>query len=106
MSAESKPEASSSGSSSGGGKLVMILTLVNLVATLGMVAILFISFQKDRKKPTVEDISTENHAAADAHGEKAADGHGAKSDGHGGGHGGASKTAKKGAESGKMLALE
>ncbi len=83
--AEEKTESagSSGGASSGGGssKLVLILTGVNLLATLGMVAILFISFKKDSSHSTVDDIS----ADAGAHGEAAAGGeHGeAKKDEHG-----------------------
>ena len=127
MSADAKHDSSSSGSGSGGGnKLVMILTLVNLVAVVAMMAILFISFQKDRKKPSVDDITAEAHAGADAHGgghgEKAADAHGGGAhgggdahgggggehgggDAHGGGHGD-TKASKKGGDSTKMMALE
>jgi flagellar protein FliL len=104
MSAESKTDSSSSGSASGGGnKLVMILTLVNLVVVMAMAGILFVSFQKDRKQPTVGDISADTHAAADAGGDHGG-GHGAKpADAHGGGHGGGSTKKNGGSE---MLALD
>src|SRR5690349_9987971 len=80
--AEEKSEsASSSSGSSGGGssKIVLILTGVNVVATIAMIAILFVSFQKDKKTPAVEDIAA--HSATE--------GHEAKKEGeeHGGGHG-------------------
>ncbi|MBC7690445.1 MAG: flagellar basal body-associated FliL family protein [Methylotenera sp.] len=117
MSADAKHDSSSSGSGSGGGnKLVMILTLVNLVAVVAMMAILFISFQKDRKKPSVDDITAETHASADAHGggHGAPDAHGGGGHGaaeaHGGGdaHGGGGHgdAKKKGGDSSKMMALE
>ncbi|MGZ3687733.1 MAG: flagellar basal body-associated FliL family protein [Bdellovibrionota bacterium] len=52
------PAASLGGApAGGGGKLVPILTIVNLLATMGMAAILFVSFKHDQAKPTVEDIS-------------------------------------------------
>ena len=79
--------AASGGSSGGGSKLGLILTAVNLLATLGMVAILFISFQHDKKKPSVEDINP-NAApkAEEAKGEKGG--------------------AKKSADYGKMVTLD
>lgn len=108
MSAEEKADAggSKSDSGSGGGKLVMILTIVNLLATLGMVAVLFISFQKDKTKPSVEDIAA--HSPEEGHGEggekkEGGDGHGG---GHGDGHGGGKEPAKKSVEFGKMVTLD
>lgn len=105
MSAEAKaetPSASASSSGGGGSKLVMILTLVNLVVCLGMGAVLFIAFKNEKNKPQVSDIeagaAVEEHADA-AHGEKKADAHGAPAAGHG--------DAKKAASDfGKMMQLE
>jgi flagellar basal body-associated protein FliL len=87
-----------------GSKLVLILTGVNLLATIGMVAILFISFKKESSNPSVDDIAAHGD---DAHGEKAAGGgHGeAKKDEHGNpipGGGGAAKPS----HFGRMVTLE
>ncbi len=110
MSAEAKAESSapaSSPSGGGGNKLVTILTIVNLLVCVGMGALLFVSFNKEKNKPAVSDIDAESEApveehaaAADAqgaggHGEKKADAHG------GGGHG-----EKKAPGLGTMLQLE
>ena len=54
---EAAPAAAAVHRGGGGSKLALILTAVNFVATLAMVAILFISFQRDKKKPSVEDIA-------------------------------------------------
>lgn len=108
--AEEKSEAGGAGSAAsggGGGKLLPILVGVNLLATVGMIAILFISFQKERKHTSIEDIAA--HPAA--HGEPAAGGHGgaeAKDAGHGkaGDHGGKEGDKKKAVDFGKMVTLE
>jgi len=100
---EEKTEAASGGSggsAGGGSKLTMILTGVNLLATLSMVAILFISFQKDRKKPSVDDISAKDTAEAkdakgkEGEGEKGKEGKGKEGD------------KKKSADYGKMVTLD
>jgi flagellar FliL protein len=100
---EEKTEAASGGSggsAGGGSKLTMILTGVNLLATLAMVAILFISFQKDRKKPSVDDISAKDTAEAkdakgkEGEGEKGKEGKGKEGD------------KKKSADYGKMVTLD
>jgi flagellar FliL protein len=101
--AEEKSEASSpsSGASGGGGsKLVLILSAVNTLAVLGMVAILFISFQKDKKKPSVADISTADAPAEAAKGEKGKEG------AEGKGEKGKEGDKKKAADYGKMVTLE
>ena len=104
--AESHAAASSSGGGGGGSnKLVMILGAVNLVLTLGIVGVLVVSFQRDRKAAQVADISAE-----EPHAEKAEGGHGG-GEGHGGeGHGeghGEGGGAKKGSLNfGKMIPLE
>jgi flagellar basal body-associated protein FliL len=100
---EEKTEAApggSAGASGGGSKLTLILTGVNLLATLAMVAILFISFQKDRKKPSIDDISTKDTADAkdakgkEGEGEKGKEGKGKEGD------------KKKNADYGKMVTLD
>lgn len=79
----------------GPGKLVLILTAVNVIATLAMGGVLFISFRKEQHKAQVEDITL-----AEGGGEAGAEG--------GGGHGGEGKgpAKKKNADFGKMIALD
>jgi flagellar basal body-associated protein FliL len=100
---EEKTEAApsgSGGSAGGGSKLTLILTGVNLLATLAMVAILFISFQKDRKKPSIDDIS-----AKDA--PEAKDAKGKEGEGKEGKEGkGKEGDKKKNADYGKMVTLD
>lgn len=100
--AEEKTEApAASGSAPGGGgsKLVLALVAVNILVTLGMVAVLFISFQHEKTKPSVEDMVTHEggHEAGNEHGKAAGDGgHAAPAkDGH-----------KRSIEFGKMVTLE
>ncbi len=102
---EAAPESAPSGG--GGNKLVLILTLVNLLVVAGMVAILFMSFKKESAHPKVEDIAAgEAHGGAQgakAEGGKEGGAHGEKS--AEGGHGGGDK--KKGsADYGKMIPLD
>src|SRR4051812_22511256 len=93
------PTPSSEPSSSGGGsgKLVLIASLVNMVATLGIVVVLVMANQKDKSQPTVDDIvkgQAKGHGGG-GHGDAKAEhgggeGHGAEAHGggeHGGGHG-------------------
>ena len=89
-------------SGGGGSKLVLILTGVNVVVTLGMIGILFMSFQKEKNAPKVGDIAAQ---AAGEHGEagKAEGGHGGAAGEHGGG---GEKPAKKPGDFGKMVTLE
>lgn len=101
MSAEQKEETSSGSAPASGGssKLVMIASLVNMVATIGIVGVLMMSHQKEKAKPSVEDIVA---GQAGAHGE-AKGGHGeAKKDDHGGGAKGADAVT----DSGKIVPLE
>jgi len=93
---------SSVGGGGGGNKIVLILSLVNLLVTLGMVGILYISFQRDKIKPSVEDITT--RASAEGEGEKTKGKEEEK--GHGGGHGGKEAEKKKPLNFGKMVTLE
>jgi flagellar FliL protein len=96
---ESAP--SSSGASGGGGsKLVLILSAVNTLAVLGMVAILFISFQKEKKKPSIGDISTADAPSDSAKGEKGGEGKGKE------GEKGKEGDKKKSADYGKMVTLD
>lgn len=89
--------------SGGGSKLVMILTLVNLIACIGIGGVLFISHKKQNTQPQMSDIQ-----ASGEHGEEAADAHGAKKDEHGApaaeGHGGA--PAKKASSDARTIPLE
>lgn len=97
----------SSGGSSGGSKLVPILTIVNLVATLAMIGVVVFTFQKEKTQPSVDDIVAEDagHGEA-AHGD-AAHGEAKKDDGHGGGHGVAhGGAAAKDPNVGRMVTLE
>jgi flagellar FliL protein len=94
------------GSGGGGSKIVLILSLVNLVATLGMVALLFISFQKE-KHASVEDLAVK--AASEGEGEKPKEGEKkgeSKGEGKEGGHEGKEGEKKKSANFGKMVTLE
>lgn len=121
--AEAAPaEAAAPAPAAGGGnKLVLILTLVNMLATLGMVGVLFISFQKDKKPPAVTDIvaNEEGHGGGhgDAHGSGhgsgegsgQGSGHGSAAEGHGDAHGsghGSAEAPKLNRDFGKMITLE
>jgi len=85
--------ASSGGSGGGSSKLPLILTAVNTLVTLAMVAILFVSFQHEKKKPQLSDINPNAQAAAaGAQGEGAKDGKDAQK--------------KSTADYGKMVTLE
>ena len=77
-----------------GGNLVMILCAVNIVITLAMVAVLFISFQREKLHQTAEDIAL-----------RASDGEG-KEKGHGEGKEGDRKEERKSVELGKMINLD
>ena len=92
-SSEAAPETTSS-SGGGNNKLVLIMTLVNSVATIAIVVLLFISYQKEKSHPGIEDIVE--------HGES----HEEKADAQGGGgeHGVVAKTG--GREFGKIIPLE
>lgn len=95
------PEASAP-AAGGGNKLVMILSLVNIVATLAILGLLFVSFQKEKSATSVADIdpAAGEHAAADAKGGE----HG----GGGGGEHGAAAGKKDDASGrfGKMVTLD
>ena len=88
-------ESASAPSGGGGSKLVLILTGLNIVATLGMIGILFLSLQKERKTTSIEDIAVKGSDHGD--GKK-------EGDAHGGGHD--KKEEKKHVEFGKMVTLD
>ena len=62
-------------SSGGGSKLPAILAIVNILFTLGIGAVVFIQFQKDKHRESVSDISTEGEKTAES-GEAKAGEHG------------------------------
>jgi flagellar protein FliL len=98
MAADEKAEniSTTAGSPSGGNRTVMILTVVNLLATIGMVAVLFVSFQRDKKNARIEDLSVAAKTETKtADGAKSAEATGNKEN-----------SAKKAVESGKMVTLE
>jgi flagellar FliL protein len=84
------------------GNLVMILSSANIVVTLGIVAVLFISFQQDKSRQTAEDIALR---ASDGDSKEKEHGDG-KEKGHGEGKEGEKKDQKKNTESGKMINLD
>lgn len=88
--------SSSAGEGGGGSKLVLILTGVNLLVTIAMVAILFVSYHRDKSRASVEDITLRGpEAASSEHGEAGKEGEG---------HSPAKK--KKTLDTGKMLTLD
>jgi flagellar basal body-associated protein FliL len=106
MSEEAKkpePAAESGSAPDKTGKLGMILSLVNLIFIIGIGAVVFIQFQKDKKRESVADIqvSEEAHGGGEHGGGEHGGGHEEKAEGgHGGGeHGGGehgAPAAKKG----------
>lgn len=83
--------------SGSGNPLVLVLSLVNLLVTLGILGILFVSFQKEKHHPSVEDIAAQ---ASNASGE----GEGEKSKGKEGE--GKEQDKKKPVDYGRMITLE
>lgn len=75
MAAEEQKETTKKESDASGGKLPLLLTVVNLIVTLGIGAVVFISFQKEKKAEKITDI-TLSEGAVDGHGEGAAGGGG------------------------------
>lgn len=93
--ADAAPEAAAP--AGGGSKIAVILTIVNLLVTVGIGAVVFIQFQKDKHHESVSDISTEAEHGGGGGGE-----HGG---GGGGEHGEAAATSKKSSET-KIVTLE
>jgi len=92
----SESEAAPAPPAGGGSKLGVILGLVQLLVTLGIGAVVFISFQKEKHRESVADIAPEEkpgeakpaggeHGEAPKEGEKPAEG--AKAEGGHGEHG-------------------
>lgn len=97
---DEKQEAQATASQSGGGgagKFVPILTIVNLLATLGIVGMLAVSFQKQKTHVGLEDLEAGDHGDEGGHGTPTA----AQGEGHGGAGG-----KKSSVTYGKMLALD
>lgn len=68
-----KAESADGAPAGGGSKITVILTVLNLLITLGIGAVVFLQFQKDKHSESVSDIAPEGE-----HGAAAADGgHGA-----------------------------
>jgi flagellar basal body-associated protein FliL len=89
-------------SSGGGSKLGLVISLINLVLVLGIGAVVFMQFQKDKHRELVSDIDTSAEAHGDAPADGKAEGHGkeaGKAEGHGeasaDGHGAAGAAASK-----------
>jgi flagellar basal body-associated protein FliL len=111
-----KTDAAPAPAEGGGSKLTMIVTLLNLLITVGIGAVVFIQFQKDKHKELVTDISAEPEAKDDAkkgeekggeHGEaaKPAEGeHGGEAKKEGGEHG--AEAAKPNPNAAKIVTLE
>jgi flagellar FliL protein len=104
--AEKKDEAAAAGG--GPNKLVLILTGVNVLATIGMIAFMFVTFKKEKTQPQVGDIVADASHGESEGGEKAAGGgeHGAPAAGGEKGAAGAAAGAHGGPSFGKMLTLE
>lgn len=104
---EGQPEAHAT-PSNGTNKLVMIASLVNMVATIGVIAVLLLSLQKEKSKPSVEDIVS-GHGEK-GHGGEHGGGHGEAKEGHGegGGHGDAKGEHGGGtvSDAGKIIPLD
>jgi len=91
----------------GPNKLVMILTIVNVVVSLGMVGVLFMSYQRELKMAKIDDITLQEQAGG-GEGHGGGDAHGGGGDAHGGGgHGGGKEAQKKKiGDHGQMIGLD
>ena len=49
----------------GGSKLVLILTLVNVLVSLGIAGFIFVSFKKEQAKPSIDDVVLEEGESAE-----------------------------------------
>lgn len=116
--AEEKAAESGGGTGAGGGsKIVVITSLVNMVATLGMVAVLLLAHQKEKSAPTLDDVvkgqAAKGEGGEGGHGDaKAGHGEGGGGEGHGEGHGEGGGHGAEGAggpaagDAGVILALD
>jgi flagellar basal body-associated protein FliL len=94
---ESPPD--SGGGSDKAGKLGLILSVLNLVLVIGIGAVVFLQFQKEKHRESVSDIQPHAEGEHGAGGEHAAGGeHGSAAESKGGDHGGehGASAAKKG----------
>ncbi|MCM2324362.1 MAG: flagellar basal body-associated FliL family protein [Oligoflexia bacterium] len=85
--------------SGGGGKLPLILAVVNTLATLAMIGILLVSFQREKKSSSIEDLAAHSGAAEGQENSE-------EKSGEKGAEGGKEGAPKKAAEFGKMVTLE
>lgn len=92
---ENKDVAASAPPESGGGgsKLALIISIINLLLVLGIGAVVFLQFQKDKHKESVADIDPH----ADAHEAGAAEGKEGEKDAHGAAEGAKDAHGKDGA---------
>lgn len=77
--AEEQGEAGAASAPSGGGggsKIGLIISVLNLLLTVGVIAVLFQSLQKEKEKASVEDIAAEQGTAPTAEGEEGKEGEG------------------------------
>jgi flagellar FliL protein len=98
----------SSGNSSSSSPIILILSVVNLLITLGVAVVVFISFQKEKHRPSVEDIVAKGSSEG-ADKSKGKEGEEKEGEAKGGeGKEGEGKTAekKKFSDYGKMITLE
>lgn len=107
MSEEGEKVESTAGAPAGGGsggpnKLVLVLTLVNTLVTVGIIAILIVTLKQQKAAPNVGDIKTQEEAKGKAEAKTEA------KPAEGGEHGAeAAKTeAKPPADYGKMVTLD
>ena len=94
-----------------GSKLPALLAILNLLLTIGIGAIVFIQFKKDKNKEVVSDIQVvaPEHGGGEHGAEAKAGEHGAeaKKDEHGGGeHGGGEHGGAPAKEAEKVISLE
>lgn len=115
---DDKAQAVDPGAPAAGGgsnKIVMIASLVNMVATIGVVAVLLLAYQKEKSAPSMEDI-VKGQAKGGGHGDAAKAGehggggeHAATAEHGGGEHGGGEHgggSAEAAVDSGKMMGLD
>lgn len=93
---KSLSSGSSGGGGGGSGMLVTIISVVNLVVSFGMIGILYLSFQREKQRASIEDIAA--HSASG--GEK---GEGKE---HGEGEKHEESVKKSAIDFGKMVTLE
>lgn len=77
------PPATETKSSGGGGKVPAILAIINLLLTIGIGAVVFIQFKKDKNHEQVTDIDPNAPTAAPAAGGEGGHGGEKKEEGHG-----------------------